>query len=81
MTEGLKELGLNVGHRRVGRLLRQNAISVVRTRKYKVTTDSNHNFNIAPNLLNRNFMADAPDRKWVGDISYIWTREAGCISQ
>jgi len=75
MTEELKELGLNVGHRRVGRLMRQNGISVVRTRKYKVTTDSNHSFNIAPNLLNRNFMADAPDRKWAGDISYIWTRE------
>jgi transposase InsO family protein len=75
MTEELKELGLNVGHRRVGRLMRQNGISVVRTRKYKVTTDSNHSFNIAPNLLNRDFMADAPDRKWAGDISYIWTRE------
>ncbi len=75
MTEELKELGLNVGHRRVGRLMCQNGISVVRTRKYKVTTDSNHSFNIAPNLLNRDFMADAPDRKWAGDISYIWTRE------
>ena len=38
MTEELKELGLNVGHRRVGRLIRQNGISVVRTRKHKATT-------------------------------------------
>jgi transposase InsO family protein len=38
MTEELKEIGLDVGHRRVGRLMRQNGISVVRTRKYKVTT-------------------------------------------
>ena len=38
MTEELKEIGLNVGHRRVGRLMRQNGISVVRTRKHKVTT-------------------------------------------
>ena len=75
MTEELKELGLNVGHRRVGRLMRQNGISVVRTRKYKVTTDSNHRFNIAPNLLNRDFTAEAPNQKWAGDISYIWTRE------
>lgn len=75
MTEELKEIGLNVGHRRVGRLMRQNGISVVRTRKYKVTTDSNHKFNIAPNLLNRNFAADRPNKKWVVDISYIWTRE------
>lgn len=36
MTEELNELGLRVGHRRVGRLMRQNAICVVRTRKFKV---------------------------------------------
>ena len=75
MTEELKELGLKVGHRRVGRLMRQNDIAIVRTRKHKATTDSNHSFNIAPNLLNRNFAADRPNRKWVVDISYIWTRE------
>jgi transposase InsO family protein len=89
MTEELKEIGLNVGHRRVGRLMRQNGISVVRTRKHKVTPfclagdckaicregDSNHKFNIAPNLLDRNFTADQPNQKWAGDISYVWTRE------
>jgi len=75
MTEELKELGFDVGHRRVGRIMRRNSISVVRTHKYKVTTDSNHKFNIAPNLLNRNFSADQPNQKWVVDISYIWTRE------
>ena len=75
MTEELKELGLDVGHRRVGRLMRRNGIAVVRTRKHKVTTDSNHSFNIAPNLLNRNFTADRPNQKWVVDISYVWTRE------
>lgn len=75
MTEELNELGLDVGHRRVGRLMRQNGISVIRTHKYKVTTDSNHSLNIAPNLLNRNFSADRPNRKWVVDISYVWTRE------
>ncbi len=42
MTEKLKEIGLDVGHRRVGRLMRQNGILVVQTRKHKVTTDSNH---------------------------------------
>ena len=68
MTEELKELGFDVGHRRIGRLMRQNSISVIRTRKHKVTTDSNHKFNIAPNLLNRNFVADRPNQKWpLGD--------------
>ena len=75
MTEELKELGFNVGHRRIGRLMRQNDIRVVRTRKYRVTTDSDHTFNIAPNLLNRDFHSDRPNQKWAGDITYIWTRE------
>jgi putative transposase len=75
MTEELQALGLNVGHRRVGRLMRENGIKVVRTRKHKVTTDSNHRFNIAPNLLDQDFSATGPNQKWAGDISYIWTNE------
>jgi len=75
MTEELKELGLPVGHRRVGRLMRDNGIAVRRNRKFKATTDSNHSFNIAPNLLNRDFSAARPNRKWAGDISYVWTQE------
>ncbi len=75
MTEELKDIGLNVGHRSVGRLMRQNGISVARTRKHKVTTDNNHKFNIGPNLLDQNFAADGPNQKWAGDITYIWTRE------
>lgn len=58
MTEELKEFGRNIGHRRVGPLMRQNGIYVVRTRKQKVTTDSDHKLKIAPNLLDRNFNAD-----------------------
>jgi len=57
MTEELKELGFKVGHRRVGRLMWENGISAIRTRKHKVMTDSNHKFNIAPNLLDRDFTA------------------------
>ena len=75
ITQELKEIGLDIGRRRVGRLMRQNGISVIRTRKHKVTTDSNHKFNIAPNLLDRNFTAGGPNQKWAGDITYIWTRE------
>ena len=75
MTEELQELGLRVGHRRVGRLMKENNIRVIRSRKYKVTTDSAHNLNIAPNLLDRNFHAEKPNQKWAADISYIWTQE------
>lgn len=64
MTEELRELGLNVGHRRIGRLMGENEIRVGRTRNYKATTDSNHGFNIAPNLLAQDFSANGPNQKW-----------------
>jgi putative transposase len=64
MTEELQELGLNVCHGRVGRLMRENGIKVIRTQKYMATTDSNHTFNIAPTLLDQDFSADGPNQKW-----------------
>jgi transposase InsO family protein len=79
MTEELKKLGLAVGHRCVGRLMRQNAIQVIRTRKYKATTDSNRSLNISPNLLGQDFQASGLNQKRAGDITYIWTCEAGSI--
>src|SRR5690606_27201039 len=75
MTQELKSIGLSVGHRRIGRLMRQNNIYAVRTRKYKVTTDSSHTFNIAPNLLDQNFSANKANEKWARDISYLWKLE------
>lgn len=75
MTEELKQIGLDVGHRRVGRLMRQSGISVLRTRQHKLTTDSDHQFKIAPNVLDWDFAADAPDQKWAGDLSYVWMRK------
>ena len=43
------------------------------SRKFKVTTDSNHKKSVAPNLLDQNFSATAPNQKWVTDITYIPT--------
>jgi transposase InsO family protein len=71
MTEELQELGLKVGHRRVGRLMGENGIKIIRTQKYKATTDSNHTFNIAPNLLDQDFSATGPNQKWAGDIGFV----------
>jgi len=75
MTMELKEAGLDVGERRVGRLMRINAIKPVRTRKHKVTTDSHHRLGVAANWLDGDFVADKPNRKWAGDITYVWTQE------
>lgn len=72
MTEELKEVDVDVGHRRVGRLLRENGIVVERTRKFTATTDSDHTFNIAPNLLDRDFTAERPNQKWAGSYCQIW---------
>jgi len=44
-------------------------------RKFKVTTDSNHTLPVAPNLLERDFTATAPNQKWATDITYLWTSE------
>jgi transposase InsO family protein len=44
-------------------------------KKYKVTTDSNHNKPLFENLIKRQFDVNVPDQVYVGDITYIWTRE------
>ena len=75
MTMELKEVGLEVGERRVGRLMKINGIRPVRTRRHKVTTDSQHSLGVAANVLDGNFLAEAPNQKWAGDITYIWTAE------
>jgi transposase InsO family protein len=76
MTEELKELGLDVRHRRVGRLMRQSGVEAIRTRKCKATTDSDRSLDISPNLLGQDFWASGPNQKWTGDISYIWTHKS-----
>ena len=54
MTMELKEAGLDVGERRVGRLMKINRIKPVRTRKHKITTNSNHSLGIVANVLEGN---------------------------
>lgn len=50
-----------------------NTKAVAWVRKYKATTNSMHGLPVAENILNRNFTADAPNRKRVSDITYIAT--------
>jgi hypothetical protein len=64
MTMELKEVDLDVGERRVGRLMKLGGIKPVRTRKHKVTTNSNHSLGIVANVLDGDFTADAANRKW-----------------
>ena len=73
--QDLQELGIRCGRKRVARLMRENGIRAKQARRYKVTTDSDHNHPVADNLLDRQFDVDGPDRVWTADITYIWTRE------
>jgi len=71
----LRERGHEVGKHRVARLMRENGIFARMRRRFRHTTDSNHKLPVAPNLLEQNFTATAPNQAWVGDITYIWTAE------
>lgn len=71
----LNKEGISCGKNKVARLMRENGIFSRLRRKYKATTNSNHRLPVAPNLLNQDFTADKPNKKWVGDITYIPTNE------
>lgn len=64
------------GHNRVARLMRQHGLTAKQNRRFRAkTTDSAHDWPVAPNLLNQDFTADGPNEKWNGDITYIPTSE------
>lgn len=72
----LRRQGIHCSRKRVARLMRQAGLHSRRRPKRRLrTTDSRHNRPVAPNLLKRDFSADAPNEKWVGDIVGIWTDE------
>ena len=75
MTRELRDIGLVVGRRRIARLMRDNGLQARQKRRFKRTTDSHHAWPVAPNLLDQDFTATGPDKKWGADISYVWTRE------
>lgn len=71
----LKASGRLVGRKRVARLMRVEGLRAKAARKFKATTNSLHQKQIAPDLVNQSFRTDAPNRIWVGDITYLWTKE------
>ena len=75
ILDDLRGEGFDVGLRRVARLMRTHGIVGLPEKKYRVTTNSGHDFPIAPNILRRQFMMSAPNEAWVTDITYIRTWE------
>jgi putative transposase len=70
----LKAQGRGVSRGRIERLMRRHGIRAIMARPRRVrTTDSRHDLPIAPNLLDRNFTATAPNRIWLADITYVET--------
>ena len=65
--------GRQVGHKRVARVMREAGLAGVSRRKGTRTTRRDRDARPAPDLVDRDFTADAPDQLWVADITYIPT--------
>jgi transposase InsO family protein len=65
----LVEEGERVSEKRVGRLMREDGVVARPRRRFKVTTMSDHDQPVAANVLDRQFTADRPNQRWVGDTS------------
>lgn len=75
IAKQLQSEGFRVGRYKARRLMKQCGLRSKQRRRYLVTTQSHHDYPVAPNRLNRRFKVTAPNRAWVSDITYIWTQE------
>ena len=76
ITDQLRDNGWQVSRPRVARIMRNEGIRSIVSKKYRgFTTDSKHSLPVAKNHLNREFLADRPGQKWVSDITYIPTKK------
>ena len=71
----LQALGIMAGRFKARSLMKKAGIEALKKKKFRITTDSNHNLHIAPNLLNRKFNVKERDTVWCGDITYLLTKE------
>jgi len=75
LTLDLDELGHKYNRKTVAASMKRQGLVAKAAKKYKATTDSDHNLPVAPNLLEQDFSADGPNQKWVCDITYLRTGE------
>jgi putative transposase len=71
----LSALGYEGGKHRVARLRAAAGIEAKRKRRFRVTVQHHHSAESSPDLLNRQFCAAAPDKVWVGDMTFVRTRQ------
>lgn len=74
----LQDAGYDYNRKTIAASLCRQGLKAKAAKKFKVTTDSKHKRPVAQNLLLQDFTASAPNQKWVGDITYLWT-EAGWV--
>ena len=75
MSEELRADDEDVGRYQAGTLMKKAKVEVKQKKRFRVTTDSKHNYPVAPNLLDRQFDVEAPNTVWGVDITYLWTDE------
>ena len=75
MSHALKAMGYSVGRHKARSLMREAGVRASYRKKYKVTTNSQHQQPVFENVLARQFTAGRPAQAYVSDITYIWTRE------
>jgi len=73
ISKGLSGKGHPMSRSTVARRMKKMELRVKKKRKYKKTTDSNHRYSVAENLLDQNFTTNSPNAVWVSDITYIAT--------
>ena len=71
----LRGRGYRLGRQRIGRLMREDGLRPAKTRRFRRTTIGKEEHPKAPNVLDRCFTVEAPDRVWAGDITYLRTME------
>ena len=75
--EDLLEQDARVSRKRVIRLMQEDGLKARARKRFKCTTMSDHDQPVAANLLDRQFTADAPNRRWVGDTTEFVIGESG----
>jgi transposase InsO family protein len=75
LSDALKETGMTVGRYKARRLMVRLGLEVRYPKRFRVTTDSDHNEAISPNKLARQFTVAEPNKVWTTDITYVWTLE------
>lgn len=75
ITEALHDEGITCSKNRVARRMGVMGLKAIQAKKFKVTTDSAHAKPVAPDRLEQDFHATAPNQKWTSDITYVWTDE------